>query len=102
MSLEIATIIIVCLLGLLALGVMVVLGYEAVKQFSPDPLEEAYKDYLVPVRRGVKEWEDHYPSIDKLNSMREEYPALDSAFKKFKTSYNLVVNDWESKRIEDE
>ena len=100
MSFEMLASIIVCLLALGMIGGAVAAFYIVFREATRDPIP--IEDYLVPVRRGVKEWEDHYPSIDKLNSMREEYPALDSAFKKFKTSYNLVVNDWESKRIEDD
>lgn len=56
-----------------------------------DPLEE-----FIVICDG-KVWEDHYPSIAKLNSMCKEYPALNSSFEKFKTSWDLVINDWESK-----
>jgi hypothetical protein len=58
---------------------------------------EQSEDFLIPVFHGVNEWEDCVPSINKLNRMCEEYPALDSAFEKFKTAYNLVIDDWESK-----
>lgn len=97
---EILAIIIICLVTLGGIGFTGALLYIGFRELSRDPFED-YKDFMVPVKPGVKEWEDHYPSIDKLNSMRKEYPALDSAFEKFKTSYDLVIDDWESKRIEE-
>jgi len=61
---------------------------------------ELSEDFWTPVFHGVNEWEDCVPSINKLNRMCEEYPALDSAFEKFKTAYNLVIDDWKSKNDE--
>ena len=58
---------------------------------SRNPLEE-----FIVICHG-KVWEDHYPSIDKLKNIRDEYPVVDKAYEQFKTAYNLVINDWESK-----
>ena len=98
MSFEMLASIIVCLLALGMIGGAVAAFYIVFREATRDPIP---LEQFIVICHG-KVWEDHYPSIDKLNSMRKEYPALDSAFKKFKTSYNLVVNDWESKRIEDD
>lgn len=98
MSFELLAKMIACLLALGMIGGVVAAFYIVFRDVTQDTFED-YNDYMISVRRGVKEWEDHYPSIHKLNSMRKEYPALDSSFEKFKTSYDLVVNDWESKRI---
>ena len=56
-----------------------------------DPLEK-----FIVICDG-KVWEDHYPSINKLNCIRDEYPMVDKAYEQFVTAYNLVINDWESK-----
>ena len=94
MSFEILVIIIACLLVLGIIGFVAALSYKVLREVTQDPLE----DFIVICHGKV--WEDHYPSINKLNQIRDEYPVVDKAYEQFKTAYNLVINDWESKRIE--
>lgn len=64
-----------------------VIGDEAAEEFGR----------IVAKAKGLKAWEDVLPGINDFHRMREEYPALDSAFEKFKTAWNLVIDDWERK-----
>ena len=41
-----------------------------------------------------KEFEDHMPSVSKINDMCEEYPALNQAWENFRTMYEFVHQDW--------
>ena len=41
-----------------------------------------------------KEFVDYMPGPDKIKSMCKEYPALDEAWKNFRTMYEMVHQDW--------
>lgn len=46
----------------------------------------------------IKEFEDTLPSIEKVEQMCEEYPALEKAYENFKLIYKLVHDDWISQK----
>jgi hypothetical protein len=49
------------------------------------------------------EWRTHFPDFNKIEAMCKEYPALEKAFEKFKTTYEMVKDDYDSKtRNEDQ
>lgn len=68
---------------------------EMISIHSEEAAEELGR--IVAKEQGLKAWEDYLPGINDFHRMCEEYPALDSAFKKFKTAWDLVIDDWESK-----
>ena len=43
-----------------------------------------------------EEWEDSFPDFDRIQKMCEEYPGLKIAFEKFKTTYLLVKNHYDT------
>lgn len=43
-----------------------------------------------------EEWVDCFPEWDRIQKMCEEYPGLKIAFEKFKTTYKLVRDDYDS------
>ena len=43
------------------------------------------------------EWRTHFPDFNKVEEMCKEYPALEKAFEKFKTTYEMVKDDYDSK-----
>ena len=47
------------------------------------------------------EFEDHMPSVSKVEDMCNDYPALAKAYENFKTIYAMVHQDWKG-RQEDE
>lgn len=42
------------------------------------------------------EWENSWPEWSRIEKMCEEYPALKIAFEKFKTTYKLVRDDYDT------
>ena len=42
------------------------------------------------------EWQDHFPDWNKVQKMCEEYPGLKIAFEKFKTTYKLVIDHYDT------
>jgi lipoprotein-anchoring transpeptidase ErfK/SrfK len=42
------------------------------------------------------EWKDRFPDWAKVEKMCEEYPGLKIAFEKFKTTYKLVVDHYDT------
>lgn len=46
----------------------------------------------------IKEFEHTLPSIEKVEQMCEEYPALEKAYENFKLIYKLVHDDWISQK----
>ena len=46
----------------------------------------------------TKEFVDSFPNWSKVAEMREEYPALDIAMKKFEEVYKMVEDDWEAQK----
>jgi len=48
------------------------------------------------------EFEDHMPSVAKVEDMCNDYPALKQAYEKFKTIYAMVHQDWKGKQEDDE
>ena len=45
---------------------------------------------------GNVEWTNSFPDWDRIQKMCEEYPGLRIAFEKFKTTYNLVKDDYDT------
>ena len=43
-------------------------------------------------------WVDSFPSYSEVEKMCKEYPALKIAFEKFKRTYVMIEDDWESKK----
>ena len=43
-----------------------------------------------------EEWEDKFPDFDRIQKMCKEYPGLQIAFEKFKTTYLLVKNHYDT------
>lgn len=43
-----------------------------------------------------QEWIDKWPQWDRIQKMCEEYPGLKIAFEKFKTTYQLVKDDYDA------
>ena len=48
------------------------------------------------------EFEDHMPSVAKVEDMCNDYPALAQAYEKFKTIYAMVHQDWQGRQDENE
>lgn len=46
------------------------------------------------------EFEDHMPSVAKVEDMCTEYPALEKAYENFKSVYAMVKQDWQGKQDE--
>ena len=46
------------------------------------------------------EFEDHMPSVAKVEDMCKDYPALDKAYENFKTIYAMVHQDWQGRQDE--
>lgn len=42
------------------------------------------------------EWVNSFPSWGRIQKMCDEYPGLKIAFEKFKTTYNLVKDDYDA------
>lgn len=51
-------------------------------------------DYQLDFTLNPKEFVDYMPNVDKINSMCEDYPALDKAWQHFRTMYEMVHQDW--------
>ena len=47
------------------------------------------------------EFEDHMPSVAKVEDMCNDYPALRQAYEKFKTIYAMVHQDWKGRQEDD-
>ena len=43
-----------------------------------------------------EDWVDKFPEFDKIQKMCEEYPGLKIAFEKFKTTYKLVRDHYDT------
>ena len=43
-----------------------------------------------------EDWVDKFPDFDKIQKMCEEYPGLKIAFEKFKTTYKLVRDHYDT------
>ena len=48
-------------------------------------------DWVMPC-----EWENSFPDWDRIQKMCETYPGLKIAFEKFKTTYYLVKDDYDT------
>lgn len=44
------------------------------------------------------EFEDHMPSVAKIEDMCNDYPGLRKAYENFKTIYKMVHQDWQGKQ----
>lgn len=47
------------------------------------------------------EFEDHMPTVAKVEDMCKDYPALSQAYEKFRTVYAMVHQDWKGKQNDD-
>jgi hypothetical protein len=45
---------------------------------------------------GNEEWVDRFPRWERIQDMCDEYPGLKIAFEKFKTTYKLVKDDYDT------
>lgn len=45
---------------------------------------------------GGAEWVDSFPAWHRIQDMCKEYPGLKIAFEKFRTTYNLVKDDYDT------
>jgi hypothetical protein len=45
---------------------------------------------------GTTEWVDGFPGWERIQDMCNEYPGLKIAFEKFKTTYKLVKDDYDT------
>jgi hypothetical protein len=45
---------------------------------------------------GSTEWVDGFPGWERIQNMCDEYPGLKIAFEKFKTTYKLVKDDYDT------
>jgi len=57
----------------------------------------AMDDLTITLTEPV-EFEDHMPSVAKVEDMCNDYPALSQAYEKFKTIYAMVHQDWQGKQ----
>ena len=48
------------------------------------------------------EFDNIMPDVEKVKAMCKEYPALDTAFEKFKNVYAMVHQDWKGKQNDEE
>ena len=48
------------------------------------------------------EFEDHMPSVAKVEDMCNDYPALAKAYENFKTMYAMVHQDWKGRQEDDD
>ena len=46
----------------------------------------------------TKEFVDCFPNWSKISEMRNQYPALDIAMKKFEEVYKMVEDDWQAQQ----
>lgn len=46
--------------------------------------------------KAPEEFVDHMPSVARIKDMCDEYPGLKIAFEKFRTTYNLVKDDYDT------
>jgi hypothetical protein len=44
------------------------------------------------------EFEDTMPEVAEIEDMCKEYPALEKTWRNFKTTYDLVKQDWKGKQ----
>jgi len=57
--------------------------------------------YSITLNEPV-EFEDHMPSVSKVEDMCNDYTALAQAYEKFKTIYAMVHQDWKGRNDDDE
>jgi hypothetical protein len=48
------------------------------------------------VWKSPEEWVDCFPDYDRIQKMCDTYPGLKIAFEKFKTTYKLVKDDYDT------
>lgn len=53
----------------------------------------SYEDIVI---RFPEEWVNCFPEWDRIEKMCEEYPGLKIAFERFKTTYKLVKDDYDT------
>ena len=46
--------------------------------------------------KGPEEWVDQFPDLHRIQKMCKQYPGLEIAFEKFKTTYHLVKDDYDN------
>ena len=55
-------------------------------------------DNLTITLNNPVEFEDHMPSVAKVEDMCRDYPALEKAYENFKTIYKMVHQDWQGRQ----
>ena len=64
--------------------------------FSTDDTIDTGSEFTYNVNWGTTEFVDTMPSVSKLESMAEQYPAFKKEYEKFKHMYNLIKDDYEA------
>ena len=65
---------------------------SSVYTLTGDVADDHFGDYNFTL--NPKEFIDHMPSVNKINDMCEDYPALKQAWENFRTMYEFVHQDW--------
>lgn len=58
-------------------------------------------DFSITLSEPV-DFEDHMPSVAKVEDMCNDYPALRKAYENFKTIYKMVHQDWQGRQDDDQ
>lgn len=67
-----------------------------------DDLFSSEADFSITLNEPI-EFEDHMPSVAKIEDMCNDYPALAKAYENFKSIYAMVHQDWKGRQeIDDE
>lgn len=53
-------------------------------------------DFTTEYKWTTEEWINSFPAWDRIQKMCDQYPGLKIAFEKFKTTYKLVKDDYDS------
>lgn len=61
----------------------------------------AMDDLTINLNEPV-EFEDHMPSVAKVEDMCNDYPALAKAYENFKSIYAMVHQDWKGRQKDEE
>ena len=59
------------------------------------------EDFTISLNDPV-EFEDHMPSVAKVEDMCNDYPALARAYENFKSIYAMVHQDWKGRQLDEE
>jgi hypothetical protein len=75
------------------LGSGISLSSPGINTISPITIDQlsTYSSFQVP-----EEWEGRFPDWERIQSMCDEYPGLKIAYEKFKTTYKLVKDHYDT------